>query len=145
MEDVITTAIVEALEKLGIAPVDFMVEHPADTAHGDYACNVAMVLSKSLGKSPRMIAEEIIEVVTGEIEYVERITIAGPGFINFYLARDFFTAETARIIALGKTWGHNDALCGKTIVVEYTSPNLFKRKRKSLYIWNNKLSRRICL
>ncbi len=126
MEDVITTAIVEALEKLGIAPVDFVVEHPADTAHGDYACNIAMVLSKSLGKSPRMIAEEIIEVVTGEIEYVERITIAGPGFINFYLARDFFTAETARIIALGKTWGHNDVLRGKTIVIEYTSPNLFK-------------------
>lgn len=126
MEDVITTAVAEAIEKLGIEPTDFMVENPSDISNGDYACNVAMVLAKSLGKAPRLVAEEIAAVLAGQIEYVEKIVIAGPGFINFYLARDFFTAETTRIISLGENWGKNDSLTGEIVVIEYTSPNLFK-------------------
>ncbi len=126
MEDVIRTAVTEALETLGLPPSDFVIEHPNELTHGDYACNVALVASKSVGQSPRVIAEQIVQKLAGQIEYVEKIEIAGPGFINFYFTRDFFVAETNRIINLGENWGRNDSWADKKVVVEYTDPNPFK-------------------
>lgn len=126
MENVIRSAIFDAVSQLGFAESDFVVEHPTDLSHGDYACNVAMVLAKSEGKVPREIAEQILPVLEGQIEYVEKIEIAGPGFINFYLARDFFTEEIARANNAGDTWGSNAALQNEVALIEYTSPNLFK-------------------
>jgi arginyl-tRNA synthetase len=126
MEAVIREAIYEVLTELGLEAAQFTVEHPGDLSHGDFACNVAMVLSKVVGQAPRAIAEQIVAKLAGQIEYVDRIEIAGPGFINFYLARDFFVAETARIIAAGDNWGRNDSWAGKKVVVEYTDPNPFK-------------------
>ncbi len=126
MDDVIKTAIDEALAELGIESVGYMIEHPGDLSHGDFACNIAMVLAKKLGQPPRAVAEQIVAKLDGQIEYVDLIEIAGPGFINFYLARDFFVAETARILALGEKWGRNDSWSDKKVVVEYTDPNPFK-------------------
>ena len=126
MEDVIKTAIEEALAGLGIEPVDFTVEHPSDMSHGDFACNVAMVVAKEVRKSPREVAEQLHTKLKGQIEYVEKIEVAGPGFLNFYLARDFFTVELMRTSALGEKWGHNQSWLGKRVVVEYTDPNPFK-------------------
>ena len=126
MEDVIRIAVGEALETLGIAPVDFSVEHPADLSHGDYACNVALVAAKPAGIAPRELAEKIVAAIEGQIEYVDRISIAGPGFINFSLARDFFTAELARASSQSQAWGKNTHESGQKIVVEYTDPNPFK-------------------
>ena len=126
MESVIKTAIGDVLQELDIDEVDFVVEHPAELSHGDYACNVAMVISQKLGKNPREIAEELVGELAGEIEYVDKIEVAGPGFINFYLARDFFVEEITRIHNLGDDWGKNTSLEGEQILLEYTSPNLFK-------------------
>ena len=126
MEDVIRTAITEVLESLGVEPVDFAVEHPGDMAHGDYASNVAMVTAKAAQVAPRVLAEKIVTALEGQIEYVDRIDIAGPGFINFYLARDFFTAEIARATAAGEVWGKNDSESGQKILIEYTDQNPFK-------------------
>lgn len=126
MEDVIRTALAVALESLGIEPIDFTVEHPADMSHGDYACNVAMVAAKIAGVAPRALAEQIVTALDGQIEYVDRIEIAGPGFINFYLSRDFFTAEIARAATAGEAWGKNNSEAGQKILVEYTDPNPFK-------------------
>lgn len=126
MEAVIRTAVAEALESLGLPLSDFVIEHPNELSHGDYACNVAMVASKAVGQSPRAIAEQIVAQLEGQIEYVEKIEIAGPGFINFYFTRDFFVAETNRIINLGENWGRNEVLEGESMLIEYTSPNLFK-------------------
>lgn len=126
MEDVIRAAILDVLTELGIEPVDFVVEHPNELSHGDYACNVAMVAAKRAGQNPRQFAEQIAATLEGQIEYVEKIEVAGPGFINFYLAREFFTEEIARALALREQWGTNDDLAGEIILLEYTSPNLFK-------------------
>jgi arginyl-tRNA synthetase len=126
MKDVITQAITQTLATLGLPAVDFVVEHPADLSHGDYASNVAMVLGKPVGKSPRVLALELVAALSGQIEYVEKIEIAGPGFINFQLARDFFVAEVARINTLGESWGKNADWAGKRVLVEYTDPNPFK-------------------
>ncbi len=126
MEDVIRIAVEETLVALGIPAVDFHVEHPGEITHGDYACNVAMVAAKAAGVAPRALAEQIVAALEGHIEYVEKIEIAGPGFINFYFARDFYTAELLRASAAGEAWGKNDSEGGHKIVVEYTDPNPFK-------------------
>lgn len=126
MKEVIKEAIDDALKTLGISSVAFVVEHPSELSHGDYACNVAMVAAKAAGKNPRELAESIKETLDGQIEYVETIEIAGPGFINFTLARDFFVEEVNRIRELDDRWGRNESLKGKKVVVEYTDPNPFK-------------------
>ena len=126
METVIRTAIEDALGTLGIEGVDFVVEHPNDLSHGDYACNVALVAAKQAGKAPREVADAIAVALEGTIEYVDRIEIAGPGFLNFHLSRDFFIEELARIEAQRDAWGSNALLEGQEVLIEYTSPNLFK-------------------
>jgi arginyl-tRNA synthetase len=122
----IRDAINTALTKLELPSVDFSVEHPADVAHGDYASNVAMVLAKQVGKNPRELAEEIVAKLDGQIDIVATISLAGPGFINVTLKRDFFSNITKDIIATGSEWGRHERAQGKVILFEYTSPNLFK-------------------
>ena len=91
MQKEIASAIETALQELAIGPVDFTVEHPADLSHGDYASNVAMVAAKQEGRNPRELAEKISEAIT-DFE----TTVAGPGFINFHLPRDFFSEKITR-------------------------------------------------
>ena len=126
MESTIRTALADALSTLGAESLTFSVEHPAERSHGDYATNAALVAAKTIGTRPRDIAELLKEKLDGSIEYVERIEIAGPGFINFYLHRDFFLKEILRAVAEGDRWGHNDHWNGKVVLVEYTDPNPFK-------------------
>lgn len=126
MKEVIVTAIEDVLSELGLSDVDFVVDHPSELAHGDYATNVSMVAGKAAGKAPRQFAEQIAAALEGQIEYVDRIEVAGPGFINFHLARDFFAKEVFRATEAGESWGQNDNWSGKTVLVEYTDPNPFK-------------------
>lgn len=121
MQETIRQAINEVISELGISPVDFVVEHPADLAHGDYATNVAMVVAKQLGKNPRELAEEISAALTGyETE------VAGPGFINFRLGRNFFSEKITQSTHEAGNWGRHDTLKGKKYLIEYTDPNPFK-------------------
>lgn len=126
METAIREAIHTMLKKLGIEPVDFAVEHPADISHGDYATNVAMALSKRLGKNPRELAEQFCTELAGMLPEVAAVEIAGPGFINFRLTRSFFSDALARVRTQGDAWGKNDSWAGKKVIVEYTDPNPFK-------------------
>lgn len=126
MEAVLRKEINKALESLGLPVVDFAVEHPAELTHGDYACNVAMVLAKQAGKAPRVLAEEIKDALYGQVEMVEKIEIAGPGFLNFYLSRGFFTNSLEEVAKVGEEWGKGDSLKNEVVLLEYTSPNLFK-------------------
>ena len=126
MESIIREAIAKVLIELGMGDVTFSVEHPADTAHGDYASNVAMVCAKQIGKSPREIAEQFRVALEGKIPHIASVTVAGAGFLNFTLTRDFFSEKIAEINASPTTYSKNDSLKGEDIIFEYTSPNLFK-------------------
>ena len=126
MEVVLREAITNTLHDLGLSVCDFVIEHPKILDHGDYACNIAMVLGKKVGEAPRVIAEQLLAALSGQIEYVDRIEIAGPGFLNFYLSREFFAAEAARAVEIGAGWGENDSEVDEVVMFEYTSPNLFK-------------------
>lgn len=127
MKEVITKAILKSIEALGFEPVPFVVDHPTDKkTEADYFTNVAMVLSKRVGKAPKEVAEQIAAALDKEIPQVDSIEVAGPGFLNFTLNRDFFTEKVTSIIEAGPDWGKNTSWAGKKVVVEYTDPNPFK-------------------
>lgn len=102
---------------------NFTVETPADISNGDYSANVAMVLSKDLGKNPSEIADDLIEKIKTKEkgESFKKIEKAGAGFINFYLSDKVIRENVL------KPSFENDILKGQTILVEYTNPNLFKQ------------------
>ncbi len=102
--------------------VEPTLEFPADLLHGDYSANLAMVAAKGLKKNPKSLAEEIVKAL-GTIDGVSKIEIAGPGFINFYLAREAF-AETVK--GIDERWGRNEHVKGYKVIVEYSQPNPFK-------------------
>lgn len=119
-------AVSAALTALGADGVRFVVEHPAELTHGDYATNAALAAAKQLGMNPREVAERLVTELSRANTFVSAITVAGPGFINFTLSRDFFTEATKSILSAGETWGMGDDLKGQRYVVEYTDPNPFK-------------------
>ncbi len=125
MEETIKSLVNKALTELGIQAADVTLEHPADTKNGDYSTNVALILSKRLGKNPREIAEQIVSKIEKNDD-IEKVEVAGAGFINFYLSRDFFAKNIRSILSDGEKWGMGKALTGKKIMVEYTDPNPFK-------------------
>jgi arginyl-tRNA synthetase len=125
--ETIKQSIQKALESLNISDVSFVVEHPSDLSHGDYATNVALAASKSTQKNPREVAEMIVgEIKTQNIPEISDISIAGPGFINFTLAPEFFNQSVLEILNHEKDFGNVSVHAGKKILVEHSSPNLFK-------------------
>lgn len=120
----IRTALAGALTRLGVASAAPVIEHPADIAHGDYATSAALQYAKQLGTNPRALAEKIVAEL-GSIDGVEKIDIAGPGFINFTLAPHTIAASI-NAAQTADMWGANAALQGKKVMVEYTDPNPFK-------------------
>lgn len=127
MQQEITTEIKKFLESNEIQMSDFVVEHPTDkNTKADYFSNIAMVLSKQVAKAPREVAALLAEELDGKIPHVQNIEVAGPGFLNFYVDRSFYTKKLADVSEAGRNWGHNDSWAGKKVVVEYTDPNPFK-------------------
>lgn len=121
----IKDALAAALAKEGISGVEIPLEHTADFAHGDYASSTALVFAKQIGTNPRELAERLV-VSMGEIAGVSKIEIAGPGFINFTLAPAFLYENLDTGRTHGAKWGRGILLEGEEILLEYTSPNLFK-------------------
>jgi arginyl-tRNA synthetase len=129
IEEKIKNLIKEALKKLQIEGVDFVVEHPEDFKNGDYSTNVALAAAKNLKLNPKELADKItaaLRQAQGEFPFINEIQIAGPGFINFYLSREFFADSVKEILKQAGEWGKNDSEKGKKIMVEYTDPNPFK-------------------
>ena len=100
----------------------FVIERARSREHGDFACNVAMLLAKPARAKPRDLAEKLVAALPASA-LVEKIEIAGPGFINFYLAAAAYHAEVLRIMATGDAYGRNDSGAGKTVGVEFVSAN----------------------
>jgi arginyl-tRNA synthetase len=98
------------------------VERTRDPSHGDFACNIAMRLAKPARKSPRDIAATIVTAI-GENESVDRIDIAGPGFINFHLGAAAFHAELESILAAGHVYGRQPKKERPKILLEFVSAN----------------------
>jgi arginyl-tRNA synthetase len=127
MKDKLASIIREVID--GLIPPDFWftVERPADITHGDFSTNVAMVGAKRIGKNPRALAEEIVKRLEAKNDpNIAAIEIAGPGFINFKLSKQYFTNALKDALTKGDDFGKNETLKGKKVIVEYTDPNPFK-------------------
>ncbi len=128
MQNKIKQLITDALKNLNIEVSEIVVEHPADLNRGDYSTNVAMAVAKSIKANPKELAEKIItEMLRLNLDNnIEKMEVAGFGFINLHLSRKFFSRSVEEILNEGDGVGGNDALKGKKIMVEYTDPNPFK-------------------
>lgn len=127
MEARIRTATEEALSALGAEGVSFAVEWPADMSHGDYAVNAALAGAKTLGRSPRDLAEELASHMRASLTgFAETVTVAGPGFINVKLSPKAVAESLVAAYAHGGAWGHGVARGNQTVVFEYSCPNPFK-------------------
>ena len=127
MKNQIQSLIQEALKNLGIESDEVILEHPADIKNGDYSTNVALACAKVARVNPRELAGKIkIELDKDLSNEIAKVEVAGPGFINFYLSREFYTNVTKDILRQGDNWGKNELLAGKKVMVEYTQPNPFK-------------------
>ena len=117
---------IDTLKAQSLLPSDLMpqvrVDHTRDKAHGDFATNLAMVLAKPAGKAPREMAELIVAALP-EAAWLVKVEIAGPGFINFFVADDSKFSVVPAILEQGEAYGCSDAGGGQSVLVEFVSAN----------------------
>lgn len=102
---------------------DFIIEKPANSANGDFSANVALAGARAFKKAPRAIAESIVNNLDLEGTLFEKVEIAGPGFLNFYLSQQYYTEIIKDIAAKGEDYGKSDYGKGKRVLVEFVSAN----------------------
>jgi arginyl-tRNA synthetase len=102
--------------------INVMVERTKDRQHGDFACNVALMLAKPARRKPRDIAEAIAAAL-GDSELVKKVEIAGPGFINFFLTPDAYHAVVGQVLEQSEAYGRSEVGAGKPVQVEFVSAN----------------------
>lgn len=102
---------------------EFTLEVPGRADHGDFAVNVAMMLARAEKKAPRKIAEILLEKLEQETDVWDRVEIAGPGFINFFLKATSWYAVLDDVYAQGESFGKSDVGAGKRVQVEFVSAN----------------------
>lgn len=98
------------------------VERARESRHGDFTTNIAMRLAKSIGTNPRELAAQIIEHLP-DSEFVDKVEIAGPGFINFHVGSAAFHQELASILKNGDTYGRQEAKDAPRYLLEFVSAN----------------------
>jgi arginyl-tRNA synthetase len=118
---------IQALQDDATLPNDltlpgFVIERTRSREHGDFACNVAMLLAKPARAKPRELAEKLVAALPANA-LVEKVEIAGPGFINFHLAAGAYHAEVRRIMGQGDAYGRNTSGADRTVGVEFVSAN----------------------
>lgn len=124
IESLITTALTQ-LKISGELTVDLprvQIDNVKDKQHGDFASNIAMMLAKPAQRKPREIAELIVQALPTSTS-VTKVEIAGPGFINFFLAPHAFSSIIPEILSAGANYGRADIAKGKKILVEFVSSN----------------------
>lgn len=114
----------EALFKIsGLRNIDIEFETPYYPEHGDLSTNIAMKLVRELHKQPRVIAQEIISSLPSSHEYIEKIDLAGAGFINIKFNNYFYIKQLEEISLLGDNVGRLNIGRGKKANIEYVSVN----------------------
>jgi len=119
----LTEGVRAALAQAGLPSVDDCVwEIPRQAEHGDYATNAAMVLARAAKKAPRQIAEAIVKNFPRMPE-VERVEVAGPGFLNVFLSAAWCAGSLRDVLAAGAGYGRGAELTGRRLRVEFVSAN----------------------
>ncbi|MCM3442949.1 arginine--tRNA ligase [Metabacillus halosaccharovorans] len=102
---------------------EVLLELPKEKAHGDYATNMAMQLARVAKKAPRMIAEDIVANFDKQKGSIDKIEIAGPGFINFYMNNSYLTDLIPSILKAGTSYGETNIGNNEKVQVEFVSAN----------------------
>jgi arginyl-tRNA synthetase len=120
-------AAVQQLKHDGVVPHEASIEGvtlepPKDSSHGDLATNAAMVLAKAAGKKPRELAERIVPLLASN-PFIDKVEIAGPGFINLTLAHAFWPSVLRMVLEQGDSFGRSAIGKGEAVNIEYVSAN----------------------
>tara|TARA_B100002052_G_scaffold198802_1_gene181415 strand:+ start:2888 stop:4555 length:1668 start_codon:yes stop_codon:yes gene_type:complete len=121
VQGLLADAAARALPDIEI-PAEVHVERTKDAAHGDFASNLAMQLTKAARRNPREIAQALVDAMPAD-ERIERIEIAGPGFLNFFLAPAAFRAAIDGVLDAGSAYGRSDIGAGQKVLIEFVSAN----------------------
>ncbi|WP_077298079.1 arginine--tRNA ligase [Virgibacillus pantothenticus] len=126
-EETLKHQIKDSVLQAGLANEDEMpevvLEKPKDKNHGDFATNIAMQLARVAKKAPRQIAEEMVNHFNQAEASVEKVEIAGPGFINFFMKEDFLGSIVPNILKDGAAYGRSQAGNNERVQVEFVSVN----------------------
>jgi len=120
-------AAVQQLKHDGVVPHEASIEGitlepPKDASHGDLATNAAMVLAKAAGRKPRELAERIAPLLASD-PFIDKVEIAGPGFINLTLAHGFWPSVLRMVLEQGESYGRSAIGKGEAVNIEYVSAN----------------------
>jgi len=99
------------------------LETTRDPVHGDYATNIAMILSSRLKTNPRQVAKMICDQLHNDEEIIAKVEIAGPGFINFFIRDEIWQAALEKVDREGVRYGYSDIGKGQRVQVEFVSAN----------------------
>lgn len=129
MKDKILSLLSSALESVNESsetplamPANVQVTRPKDSRHGDFACNLALVLAKPAKRNPRELAQQLVDALPADAA-IEKVELAGPGFINFFQSNDQQTDIVAQVLAAGDEFGTTQAGAGQKVLLEYVSAN----------------------
>ncbi len=112
---------------LDLDPLSIRLEYPENPEHGDYSTNVALIYAKQVGSNPKALAEKIVEEFKKDLpQFIESVSVAGPGFINFKIKNSIFVKKIMEVASGDGEYGWADEDKGKQVMVEYTDPNPFK-------------------
>lgn len=107
---------------------EFLVECSSNTDFGDVSSNIALVVAKKEGKNPKEVAEELKTRIEKNLpENVVKVEVAGPGFLNFFFDEEYYKHELEKAIVLKEKYGTQDVGVGKTMIIDYSAPNIAKR------------------
>ena len=126
IEKIINGAVAKAVEKGELEAAElnpFKIDIPQNREHGDYAVNAAMVWSKAFKSNPRKVAEILTSNFDFKDTYIEKVEIAGPGFLNFFLSDKYYADIVSDVKAKGEAYGQSDYGQGKKVLVEFVSAN----------------------
>jgi len=121
MKEKIVALIARELEKFGIVNREITIEIPKNKENGDYSTNIALQLAKELKRNPLEIAKEISLNLNDSL--IKKVTVAAPGFINFYVSNDYLLDNINEVIELNDQYGTNNLGLGKKINIEFVSAN----------------------
>ncbi len=119
----ITSIIDMAVKNANFEKVDYTIETPRERLNGDFSTNVAMLLTKIAKQPPRVVAQSIIDNISLDGTYIDKVEVAGPGFINFYLNNNWLYDVLPLVEELGNRYGSIDVGKGKKVMVEFISAN----------------------
>jgi arginyl-tRNA synthetase len=120
LSELLTTALAKVAPQQPASLVQ--LERPKQTAHGDYACNLAMQLSRIVKRNPRELAQQIIAALPPS-DWLQKTEIAGPGFINFHMQPAAVQRSLADIFSVREKYGRSERMHGQKIMVEFVSAN----------------------